>query len=168
MRRIIIRNDKKCDSCQKELKNGNITWISGKRENDNGKDKEFVDENFKHYCLSCGNKVYKQTNNQQTKDKCSFSGCSNLLPIKDKRFVCKDLDESFCSLSCFEKVCGVFCPYCGNKEKETSEYLQVVYPPHSLFQNIFPFVIGGLVLLITIVMTVVIKKQEKKWLSKNF
>ncbi|RHZ36785.1 hypothetical protein [endosymbiont GvMRE of Glomus versiforme] len=160
--RTIATSEKSCTNCQKLITKTTLCWLEGETDVQ-GVIKYF--RNAKYFCLSCGNQITEKgkSSAQLQGHKCFYPGCQREITEKKSYYQCRDSNKKMCSKEHFKEVYGFYCGCCGTDVTEQADYLQVVASQKPWFQKVFPWVAtGGLVLFITTLMIILVKKEERK------
>lgn len=162
--RTIVYINQKCSQCEKDLKREEIVWVFIK---DKKEIKGLIGkQQIEYYCIPCGNKIIEQgkSSGKISGQVCFAPNCKN--KIKKEYYQCRDSKKKFCSQRHFEEVYGLYCSCCGKEFTEQINYLEKVQPEKTTFQKLSPWLLGFSIILITMIMTVLVKKEEKRKFSK--
>jgi len=145
--RTLVYTNQQCSECEKELKREEVVWVHVEEEI-----KGLISKRAKYYCVPCGNKIIEQEKSSEkiSGEACFASACKN--KIKGEYYQCQDSKKKFCSQRHFEEVYGIYCPCCGKEINEQINYLERIKPETTAFQKTLPWLVGCLVILITVVM----------------
>ncbi|RHZ36368.1 hypothetical protein [endosymbiont GvMRE of Glomus versiforme] len=159
------QNEKSCGNCQKLIAKNTLCWFEGETDVQ-GVVKDFFQ--CQYFCLSCGNQIVEKDKSpaQLQGHKCFYPGCQREITEKKGYYQCRDSNKKMCSKEHFKEIYRLYCDQCGIDITERADYLQVVASQKPWFQKVFPWVTGGLVLFITVLMIILVKKEERKKVTK--
>jgi hypothetical protein len=159
--RTVVYANQQCSECGKELKKEEIAWVYNQEEI-----KGVISRQAKYCCIPCGNKIIERGKSPEkmSGEICFASTCKN--KIKKEYYQCRDSKKKFCSRRHFEEIYGLHCPCCGKEYTEQINYLEKIQPKKTTFQKALPWLLGCLVILITVVMIILVKKEEKRKFSE--